>query len=155
MLKWTVAKNGISISYINLSGFCIWIGSVLHVVLLSLHCLVYYYLIISLGAGSIVIIPSYDFTTFVNNTSTFTFNCSGNGTVLFWTVDGNTTGTQYVLSKGIQPTPFIVSPDGPTVSSQLIVPTTQANRNITVMCTVVDTSYQPHFSNPVRLTLQG
>ena len=68
---------------------------------------------------------------------------------------GTPTGTQYVLSKGIQPTPYVVSPDGLTVSSQLTVPTTKANRNITVHCTVVDTSYLPHFSNSVRLTLQG
>ena len=108
-----------------------------------------------LGAGSVVISPSNDYTTFENNTSNFTFNCSGNGTFLFWTVDGNTTGTQYVLSKGIQPTPYVVSPDGPTVSSQLTVPTTNANRNITVNCTVLDTSYQLHSSNSVRLTLQG
>ena len=107
------------------------------------------------GAGSVVISPSNDYTTFENNTSTYTFNCSGNGAVLFWTVDGYTTGAQYVLSKGIQPTPFIVSPDGLTVSSQLIVPTTKANRNIAVICTVLDTSYRLQSSNPVRLTLQG
>ena len=108
------------------------------------------------GAGSVVISPSNDYTTFENNTSTYTFNCSGNGAVLFWRVDGYTTGTQYVLSKGIQPTHFIVSPDGLTVSSQLIVPTTKANRNIAVICTVLDTvSYRPQSSNPVRLTLQG
>ena len=120
-------------------------------------CWFHYYnhLLHTLGAGSVVISPSNDYTTFENNTSTFTFNCSGDGTVLFWTVDGYPTGTQYVLSKGIQPTPYIVLLDGPTVSSQLIVPTTKANRNITVICTVLDTSYQPHSSNPLRLTLQG
>ena len=109
----------------------------------------------SLGAGSVVISPSNDYTTFENNTSNFTFNCSGNGTVLFWTVDGYSSGAPYVLNKGIQPTPYVVSPDGPTVSSQLIVPTTEANRNITVICTVLDASYQLQSSNPVRFTLQG
>ena len=108
------------------------------------------------GAGSVAISPSNDYTTFENNTSTFTFTCSGNGTLLLWTVDGYSTGTPYVLSKGIQLTPFIVSSNGPgIVSSQLIVPTTKANSNITVICTVLDTSYQPDSSNPVRLTLQG
>ena len=124
-------------------------------IVIIVYCLVYYYLVISLGAGSIVIIPSNDFTTFENNTLTFTFNCSGNGRTVVWIVDGYTTGTQYVLSKEIQPTPSIVSPDGLTVSSQLIVPTTKTNRNITVICTVLDRSYQPHSSNPVRFTLQG
>ena len=82
--------------------------------------------------------PSHDYTTFENNPSTFTFNCSGNGIFLLWTVNGYTTGTSYVLNRGIQYTPFIVSPDGLTVSSQLIVPTTKANNNITVICTVQD-----------------
>ena len=109
----------------------------------------------TLGAGSVVISPSDDYTAFENNISPFTFNCSGSGKFLNWRVDGYSTGTQYVLSKGIQDTHYIVSPDGLTVSSQLIVPTIKANRNITVICTVLDTSYQPHSSNPVRLTLQG
>ena len=110
----------------------------------------------SLGAGSVVISPSNDYTTFENNTSNFTFNCSGNGTIVVWKVDGYTTGTQYVRNKGINYTnPSVVSPDGLTVSSQLIVPTTKANRNISVICTVLGTSYHYQSSNPVRLTLQG
>ena len=132
-------------------------GYRVHYVQYCYHCTVWSIIIYSysLGAGSIVIIPSYDFTTFENNSLTFTFSCYGNGTLLFWAVDGYTTGTPYVLSKGIQNTPYIGSLDGPTVSSQLIVPTTKANRNITVICTLLDTSYQVHSSNPVRLTLQG
>ena len=115
------------------------------------------YLLPTLGAGSVVISPSDDFTTYENNTSNFTFNCSGNGTFLFWTVDGYTTGTQYVLSKRIQYTTYVVSPDGPTVSSQLIVPTTKANRNITVVCTttVLFPPFDYQTSYPVRLILQG
>ena len=105
----------------------------------------------------IIISPSNDYTTFQNNTSTLTFNCSGNGTIVLWTVDGYTTGTQYVLSKGIQYTPYIVSPDGPTVSTQLIFPTTKANRNNTVICitTWQVPPYNLQSSNPVRLILQG
>ena len=83
----------------------------------------------------------------------FTFSCHGNGTILFWTVDGYTTREPYALSKQIQPTSYIVSPAGLTVLSQLIVPTTKANRDITVICSVLDTSYQSHSNNPVRLTL--
>ena len=104
---------------------------------------------------SVVISPSHDYTTFENNASTFTFNCSGNGTFLLWTVDGYTTGTSYVLNRGIRYTPFIVSPDGLTVSSQLIVPTTKANNNITVICIMQHSSLNHQSSNPVKLTLQG
>ena len=125
-------------------GWCV----MLFVIKLSLH---------TVGADAFVtILPSNNCTTFENNPSTFTFNCSGNGTVLYWTVDGYTTGTLYVLSKSIQYTRFKVSPDGLTVSSQLIVPTTKANNNITVICTVLDASssnYQS--SDPAKLILQG
>ena len=99
--------------------------------------------------------PSNDYTTFENNASTFTFNCSGNGTLLFWTVNGYITGSSYVLNRGIQPTPFILSPDGLTVSSQLIVPTTKANNNITVICLVQNQQANHQSSNPANLILQG
>ena len=111
----------------------------------SIICYSYYIVV------GIFLSPSRDYTTFENNASNFTFNCLGNGTALFWTVDGYATGRSYVLNKGIQYTPFIVSPDGLTVSSQLIVPTTKANNNITVICTVQDSSYHQS-SNPVKLS---
>ena len=106
------------------------------------------------GADGIIISPSTDYTTFENNASKFTFNCSGDGTALYWTVDGYDTGTLYVLRRGILYTPYLNSPDG-TVSSQLIVPTTKTNNNITVICTVVDGSHNVQSSDPVRLILQG
>ena len=105
--------------------------------------------------ASIVIAPPHDYTTFENNASIFTFNCSGNGAFLLWTVDGYTTRSSYVLNKGIELKPFIISPDGLTASSQLIVPTTKANSNITVICTVQDSLFNPQFSNPMKLFLQG
>ena len=101
------------------------------------------------GADGIIISPSTDYTTFENNPSTFTFNCSGNGTILYWTVDGYTTGTSYVLNKGIQPTPYIILPDRLTVSSQLIVPTTKANNNTVVICSVLDALHNFQSSGPV------
>ena len=109
------------------------------------------------GADGITctISPSADYTTFENNTSRFTFNCSGSGTQLFWTVDGYAATTSYVHNKGIYYTPP-VSPDGLTVTSQLIVPTTKANNNTVVFCTVLNTStYYHQSSDPVRLILQG
>ena len=113
------------------------------------------HLLHTVGADGIIISPSADYTTFENNASTFTFNCSGNGTFLYWTMDGHDSGTSYVLNKGIYPTPY-VSPDGLTISSQLIVPTTKANNNTVVVCTVLDTStYYRQSSDPVRLILQG
>ena len=115
----------------------------------------YNVILLPIVAASVVISPSHDCTTFENNASTFTFNCSGNGTILLWTVNGYTTGTSYVLNRGIQYTPFIVSPDGLTVSSQLIVPTTKANNNITVICTVQDSLFNYQSSHPVKLLLQG
>ena len=107
--------------------------------------------------ASVIISPSHDYTTFENNASTFTFNCSGNGKSLLWTVyvERQSAGSSYVLNKGIQYTPFIISPDGLTVSSQLIVPTTNANNNITVICTVQDSLFNHQTSNPVKLYLQG
>ena len=107
------------------------------------------------GADGIIISPSTDYTTFENNASTFTFNCSGDGTILYWTVDGYTTGASYVQNKGIYPTPYIILPDGLTVSSQLIVPTTKANNNITVICTVLDASHNRQSCGPVKLIIQG
>ena len=73
-----------------------------------------------------------------------------------WKVDGYFTGEVYVRNKGIQPTLSIVSSDELSVSSQLIVPTTKANNNITVICIVLDASFNiQSVSNPVKLFLQG
>ena len=103
----------------------------------------------------IEILPSRDYVTFENNSAIFKFNCSGNGSSLFWDIDGHPTGSPYVLNKGIRATPYISSPDGLIVSSKLIVPTTKANNNITVMCTVGDSSFNFKSSVPVKLFLQG
>ena len=46
-----------------------------------------------------------------------------------------------VVNKGMQYTHFIISSDELTVSSQLIVPTTKANNNITVICTLLDSIF--------------
>ena len=119
------------------------------------HVVCEVFICVHITDASVVISPPRDYITFENNTSTFTFNCSGNGAFLLWTVDGYTTGSSYVLNKGIQYTPFIVSADGLTVSSQLIVPTTKANNNITVICIVQDLSFQIQSSNSVKLFLQG
>ena len=42
--------------------------------------------ILPLVDASVIISPSHGYTTFENNASTFTFNCSGTGTSLLWTV---------------------------------------------------------------------
>ena len=70
-------------------------------------------------------------------------------------MDTLTTGTTYVLNKGIEDTQFITASDGLTVSSQLIVPTAKANKNITVICTLLDSVFNPQSSDPVKLYLQG
>ena len=101
------------------------------------------------------ILPSRDYVAFENNLAIFKFNCSGNGTSLFWNIDGHPTGSLYVRNKGIQPTPYISSPDGLTVSSQLIVPTTKANNNITVICIAGRALSNYSSSDPVKLFLQG
>ena len=88
--------------------------------------------------------------------STFTFNCSGNGTHLSWIVDGYSTGSLYALNKGIWFSDTITSPDGHFVSSQLLIPQTKANSNITVKCTVINASYTGiESSEPIKLLLQG
>ena len=106
-------------------------------------------------AVCIEILPSGDYIAFENNSSIFTFTCSGNGTSLFWDVDEHPAGSRYVLNKGIQATPYISTPDGLIVSSQLIVPTTKANNNIAVICRVFDLVFNHQSSNPVKLILQG
>ena len=112
--------------------------------------------ILPLAGASVIISPSHDYITFENNASIFTFNCSGNGTSLLWiVVDGQSAGSSYVLNKGIRYIPYIASQDGLTVSSQLIVPTTKANNNITVICTVQDSLFNHQSSKPVKLYLQG
>ena len=105
--------------------------------------------------ATVVVSPSHDYTTFENNASVFIFNCSGNGAFILWTVDGYTTGSSYVRNKGIQDTNFIISPDELTVSSQLIVPTTKANNNITVICIVQNLLLIRQTSEPDKLLLQG
>ena len=81
------------------------------------------------------------------------FTCSGNGTSLLWAVDGYALRSPYVLNKEIR---SITSPDELiTVSSQLIVPTTKANSNVTIVCIVLDSSFKQQSSNPVTLFLQG
>ena len=106
----------------------------------------------TIGADGIMISPSNDYTTFEKNTSTFTFNCSGNGTELFWTVDGMGTASPYVRNKGISYS-HPISQDGVTVLSNLTVPTTKANNNITVICIVQDASRNVKLSDPVRLII--
>ena len=106
-----------------------------------------------LAGTSVIISPSHDYTTF--ETNGFVFNCSGNGTFLMWTMDGHAIGSSYVLNKGILYTPTIILPDKLTVSSQLIVPTTKANNNITVICTLLDSLFNLQSSNSVKLYLQG
>ena len=68
----------------------------------------------------------------------------------FGDIDGHPAGSPYILNKGIQATPYISTPDGLIVSSQLIVPTTKANNNITVTCTVFDLVINHQSSNPVK-----
>ena len=114
-----------------------------------------YFCIVDTTDASVVIAPSHDYTTFENNASIFTFNCSGNGTFLLWKVDGHFPNEEYVKNKTIQNTPLIISPDGLNVSSQLIVPTTKANNNITVICTILDSCFNYESSNQVTLFLQG
>ena len=111
---------------------------------------------VHVGADAFVTIsPTNDCTALVNNTSTFTFNCSGDGTYLYWTVDGHADSSLYVLNKGISYT-LPVSEDGVTISSQLIVPTTKASNNTVVICTVVDVTFKYYqSSDPVKLILLG
>ena len=82
----------------------------------TVHVVCEVFICLHITDASVVIAPSHDYTTFENNVPNFTFSCSGNGAFILWTVDGQSTGSSYVLNKGIQYTPFIISPDGLTVS---------------------------------------
>ena len=108
-------------------------------------------------AVSTVVTPSRDYIAFENNAASVTFGCLGNGTTLYWTVDGYTTGESYVLSRGIHDSRYLVTPDGLRVYSSLTVPTSHANSNISVICTTFDPSImnKRESSDPVKLMLQG
>ena len=129
-------------------------ASILDVI--NLYMYIYFCIVDTIDA-SVIISPSHDYTTFENNASTFIFNCSGNGTNVVWTVGSDTISAATaddVFDNGIQLLAAIV--DGLTVSSQLIVPTTKANNNTTVKCTVLDSNALNHLSSDlVTLFLQG
>ena len=142
-ISYIYRPNGLSIIYICVSH----ILGIKFILLFALHTIV--------DAG-IFLSPCNDYTTFENCLSTFSFNCSGNGTFLLWTVDEQSAGSSYVLNRGIRYTPSIITPDGLTVSSQLIVPTTKANNNITVICIVQGLQLNYRLSSdPVKLFVQG
>ena len=112
----------------------------------TVHVVCEVFICLHIADASVVISPPRDYITFENNASTFTFNCSGNGAVIHWKMNGQPAHSSYVQ-------PYINY--GPIVSSQLIVPTSKANNNITVICIVQDLSYNHQSSNPVKLFLQG
>ena len=99
--------------------------------------------------------PATDYVAFENDAMTFTYRCIGNGTSLYWTVDDYTTGQIYVRDRGIWNTYPIMSSDGLNIFSHLIVPTTKTNNNISVICNILDSSFNSWSSDPVKLTLQG
>lgn len=105
----------------------------------------------------VTLLPSKNnlYITFENDTGICTFNCSGNGSEVVWKVDGYGVGTSYVLNKGIFPLNLKTALDQSSVTAQLMVPTNKYNNNISVVCTVLDASYDHQSTDPVVLLIQG
>ena len=73
-----------------------------------------------------------------------------------WSVDGYDAAAPHVLNKGISVLlPSVVSPDDRNITSRLSVPTIKSNNNTSVVCTVLDASYNHQSAGPVTLLIQG
>ena len=109
------------------------------------------------GAFGIEITPSKDHVhvSFENVSGICRFTCSGNGAYVVWTVDGYDAATPHVVNKGISVLPIVVSPDGHNITAWLSVPTITSNNNTSVVCTLLDASYNHQSAGPVTLLIQG
>ena len=113
------------------------------------------YVISSLG--SIVLIPSGNYTVFQNDTPAI-FYCYGsgfgNGAVVSWTLNGSGYNAEHA-QRGIR---YITDPPtGTTISSRLIIPSNSAvNKNTVVICRAAYNNLSNALtSQPVTLTIQG
>ena len=102
-------------------------------------------------AGYVVLLPPQNYKVFENNDSAV-FNCSGDGSVLVWYLNGSAYGPVQA-QRGIT---FTLSGDGATVTSNLYIPASATNNNTEVICKVADGNFTNiQYSNPSNFTVQG
>ena len=111
----------------------------------------YAFLCYAVATGSVLLSPQGNYTVF-QSPNPAVFKCSGNGTVVVWTLNGNpTSGNVGLTIAPIDPTLGAVLP-----SHLSIIPNANYN-NTQVACAVV--SYQPTLnffqSSPTLLIIQG
>lgn len=119
-----------------------------------MYCYIHFTAYIFLGVCSVIVYPPLNFTTFLNNVSLFTLNCTGVGNFLFWIVDGIDSTSTEISQRGIET--ISLSPHGGSVSSRLYIPTTATNNNTNVVCKVFDyAGISIQYSPLLYLRLQG
>eukprot|EP00731_Ephydatia_muelleri_P003006 Em0001g3006a len=104
------------------------------------------------AAGSVLLSPQGNYTVFQSNASAV-FNCSGDGFVVSWVLNGSSYNAEH-RQRGI-----IVAlnpPSGTTTSSSLLVPSSAANNNTEVVCRVIDSTFSNvQTSDTSSITIQG
>eukprot|EP00731_Ephydatia_muelleri_P003021 Em0001g3021a len=104
------------------------------------------------AAGSVLLSPQGKYTVFQSNASAV-FNCSGDGYVVSWVLNGSSYNAEH-RQRGI-----IVAlnpPSGTTTSSSLLVLSSPANNNTEVICRVIDSTFSNvQTSNTSSITIQG
>eukprot|EP00731_Ephydatia_muelleri_P003008 Em0001g3008a len=104
------------------------------------------------ATGSVLLSPQGNYTVFQSNASAV-FNCSGDGYVVSWVLNGSSYNQEH-RQRGI-----IVAlnpPSGTTTSSSLLVPSSPANNNTEVICRVIDSTFSNvQTSNTSSITIQG
>ena len=119
---------------------------------LCLSPVVILYLPSSGTAGYVVLIPSQNYTVFENAVSAV-FNCSGDGSVVVWILNGSVYGPVH-QQRGI--TYITLSGAGATVTSKLYTTASATNNNTEVICKVADGTFtNVQTSNSSNLTVQG
>eukprot|EP00731_Ephydatia_muelleri_P003016 Em0001g3016a len=104
------------------------------------------------ATGSVILSPQGNYTVFQSNASAV-FNCSGNGYVVSWMLNGSSYNQEH-RQRGI-----IVAlnpPSGTTTSSSLLVLSSPANNNTEVICRVIDSTFSNvQTSDTSSITIQG
>ena len=104
------------------------------------------------SCNSPVLFPSNNITSFVENNAAV-FNCTGNGSNIFWLVDGQSTNAVVIQQRGVKAAQ--VQLIGSLVYSSLTIPKTESNNGTEMKCLVIGYDSSTAVSAPVILTLQG
>ena len=84
-----------------------------------------------------------------------TFTCIGIGILFRWIVNGHYDGTAAVKIRGVDIVTKTLNEDTNLKESNLTIPATIQNNNITIQCYMVGIPYSDGPTNPVLLLVQG